>query len=38
VVIGFIETHGRARTAEAIGTLEVLPRITVDYRGTSSPR
>jgi len=34
VVIGFIETHGRARTAEAIGTLEVLPRITVDYRGT----
>jgi two-component system sensor histidine kinase KdpD len=34
VVLGFIETHGRARTAEAIGTLEVLPRITVDYRGT----
>src|ERR1035438_7757331 len=34
VVVGFIETHGRARTAEAIGTLEVLPRITVDYRGT----
>ncbi|MGA9113597.1 MAG: hypothetical protein WB802_07355 [Candidatus Dormiibacterota bacterium] len=34
VVIGFIETHGRARTQEAIGTLEVLPRITVDYRGT----
>ncbi|MGO8687824.1 MAG: universal stress protein [Candidatus Dormibacteria bacterium] len=34
VVIGFIETHGRARTAEAIGTLEVLPRISVDYRGT----
>src|ERR1035437_7310126 len=34
VVIGFIETHGRARTAESIGTLEVLPRITVDYRGT----
>jgi len=34
VVIGFIETHGRARTQEAIGTLEVLPRISVDYRGT----
>ena len=34
VVIGFIETHGRARTQEAIGSLEVLPRITVDYRGT----
>jgi two-component system sensor histidine kinase KdpD len=34
VVIGFIETHGRARTAEAIGTLEVVPRIAVDYRGT----
>ena len=35
VVIGFVETHGRARTQEAIGTLEVLPRITVDYRGTT---
>jgi len=34
VVIGFIETHGRARTQEAIGTLETLPRITVDYRST----
>jgi two-component system sensor histidine kinase KdpD len=35
VVIGFVETHGRARTQEAIGTLEVLPRITVDYHGTT---
>ncbi|MGA8014503.1 MAG: hypothetical protein WCB85_01120 [Candidatus Dormiibacterota bacterium] len=35
VVIGFVETHGRARTAEAIGNLEMIPRITVDYRGTT---
>ena len=34
VVVGFIETHGRARTQEAVGTLEVLPRLSVDYRGT----
>ena len=30
VVVGFVETHGRARTAEQIGDLEVLPRRTVD--------
>jgi two-component system sensor histidine kinase KdpD len=35
VVVGFVETHGRRRTAEAIGTLEVVPRITVTYKGTS---
>jgi two-component system sensor histidine kinase KdpD len=35
VVVGFVETHGRARTAEAIGTLEVVARITVTYKGTS---
>jgi K+-sensing histidine kinase KdpD len=34
VVVGFVETHGRRRTAEAIGTLEVVPRITVTYKGT----
>ena len=26
VVVGFVETHGRARTAEQIGDLEVVPR------------
>jgi two-component system sensor histidine kinase KdpD len=35
VVIGFVETHGRPRTADAIGTLEVIPRLSVDYRGTT---
>ena len=35
VVVGFVETHGRARTAEEIGDLEVVPRHRVEYRGTS---
>jgi K+-sensing histidine kinase KdpD len=34
-VVGFVETHGRTRTAEAIGTLEVVPRISVTYKGTA---
>jgi two-component system, OmpR family, sensor histidine kinase KdpD len=33
VVVGLVETHGRPRTAEAIGTLEVVPRISVTYKG-----
>lgn len=33
VVIGFVETHGRAETADQIGDLEVVPRQTIDYRG-----
>ncbi len=33
VVVGLVETHGRPRTAEAIGTLEVVPRIEVAYKG-----
>ena len=35
VVVGFVETHGRRRTADAVGTLEVIPRISVDYKGTT---
>ena len=35
VVVGLVETHGRAQTAAMIGDLEVLPRATVDYRGSS---
>ncbi len=35
VVIGFVETHGRARTAEQIRDLEVVPRKVVEYRGTT---
>ena len=34
VVVGLVETHGRERTAEQIGDLEVVPRRRVAYRGT----
>ena len=33
VVIGFVETHGRAETAALIEGLEVVPRKKVSYRG-----
>ena len=33
VVIGFVETHGRPRTAERLGDLEVVPRRRVAHRG-----
>lgn len=33
VVVAFVETHGRAKTAAAVGNLEVLPRRTVDHNG-----
>ncbi len=32
VVLGFIETHGRAETEELIAGLEVVPRRKVEYR------
>src|SRR3984957_6923843 len=32
VVIGYVETHGRPRTAELIRDLEVVPRKVVTYR------
>ncbi|MEZ0235528.1 MAG: DUF4118 domain-containing protein [Actinomycetota bacterium] len=35
VVVGFIETHGRPRTAEQVGDLEVLPRRLIEYRGST---
>ena len=35
VVVGFVEAHGRRATVEAIGDLEVVPRRTIDYRGTT---
>jgi two-component system, OmpR family, sensor histidine kinase KdpD len=35
VVIGFVETHGRPRTAEEIRDLEVVPRKVIQYRGTT---
>ena len=35
VVVGVVETHGRARTAEQIGDMEVVPRQTVEHRGST---
>jgi len=35
VVVGFVETHGRAQTAAMLEDLEVLPRKIIDYRGAS---
>ena len=35
VVVGFVETHGRQRTADLIGDLEVVPRRTMEYRGAT---
>ena len=35
VVVAFVETHGRAHTAEQVGDLEVVPRAKIPYRGTS---
>jgi len=32
VVVGLVETHGRAQTATQVGDLEVIPRRPVDYR------
>ena len=34
VVIGVVETHGRAETEALVEGLELLPRRAVDYRGT----
>jgi two-component system sensor histidine kinase KdpD len=33
VVIGFVETHGRAETASLIGDLEQVPRRRIEYHG-----
>ena len=33
VVIGFVETYGRADTERLIGDLETIPRLRVPYRG-----
>src|SRR5580765_4616308 len=34
VVIGIVESHGRARTAELMEKLEQVPRREIDYKGT----
>ena len=33
VVVGYVETHGRKLTEQAIGNLEVIPRLQVEYHG-----
>jgi two-component system, OmpR family, sensor histidine kinase KdpD len=33
VVVGYVETHGRRNTEMAIGNLEVIPRLRVEYQG-----
>jgi two-component system sensor histidine kinase KdpD len=35
VVVGWVETHGRADTEALLGDLEILPRRPVEYRGTT---
>ncbi len=35
VVVGYVETHGRAQTQAQIGDLEVIPRKKVTYRGVT---
>jgi two-component system sensor histidine kinase KdpD len=35
VVVGWVETHGRADTEALVGGLEILPRRPVEYRGTT---
>lgn len=34
VIVGLLETHGRADTQSQVGELEVMPRKTKPYRGT----
>jgi len=35
VVVGFVETHGRAETAARIGDLEIVPTCKIPYRGVT---
>ncbi len=35
IVVGFVETHGRPRTAALLDGLEVLPRLRVEHRGVT---
>jgi two-component system, OmpR family, sensor histidine kinase KdpD len=35
VVVGYVETHGRAETEALLAGLEILPRRAVEYRGTT---
>lgn len=33
VVVGYVETHGRAETEAQLGDLEIVPRKRIDYQG-----
>jgi two-component system sensor histidine kinase KdpD len=35
VVVGYVETHGRAETEAQIGDLEIVPRKRIEYRGVT---
>lgn len=35
IVVGFVETHGRAETEAQVGDLEVVPRKKIAYRGVT---
>ncbi len=35
LVVGFVETHGRAETARQLEGLEIVPRRKLEYRGTT---
>ncbi|MDF2710582.1 MAG: histidine kinase, partial [Nonomuraea muscovyensis] len=35
VVVGFVEPHGRSRTAALLEEMEVIPRRTLSYRGAA---
>jgi len=35
VVVGVVETHGRADTAAKVGDLEIIPRRKIEYRGVT---
>ena len=35
VVVGLVETHGRAETAALLEGLEVVPRLRIEYRGVT---
>jgi two-component system sensor histidine kinase KdpD len=35
VVVAYVEPHGRQHTFDQIGDLEVIPRATIPYRGTT---
>ncbi len=33
IAVGFVEPHGRPRTAELLDGLEIIPRLRIEYRG-----